>query len=92
VDEAKAAVAREQGAEEARQELHRVAVRTDGAAVREDDTEPKSLENGTAGLKEGDMVSMLVKRGHDGSMTWQRVQNMRTEGMDLEKEGGEDSA
>jgi hypothetical protein len=43
-----------------------------------------------AGLEEGDVVSMLVKGGHAGAMTWQGVENMRTKRTELEKVGGED--
>jgi hypothetical protein len=91
VGEVKAAIARAQGTTEALQELYRVAVRADGRAVREDDAEPEPLEDDTMELEEGDVVSMLVKGGHAGAMTWQGVANMRTKRMELEKIGGEDS-
>ena len=61
VGEAKAAIARSQGTAEDRQELYRVAERTDGLAVREDDAEPEPLEEESMVLEEGDVVAMAVK-------------------------------
>jgi hypothetical protein len=61
VGETKAAIARVQGTAEACQELHKVAERADGLAVREDDAEPELLEDESIVLEEGDMVAMAVK-------------------------------
>jgi hypothetical protein len=61
VGEAKAAIARVQGTEEARQELYKVAVRADGGAVREDDAEAEPLEEDGAFLGDGEVVAMAVK-------------------------------
>jgi hypothetical protein len=61
VGEAKAEIARVQGTEVGRQELYRVAVREDGAAVREDDAEPELLDDNTLALEEGALVAMAVK-------------------------------
>jgi hypothetical protein len=41
--------------------------------VREDDAEPEPLEGGSQELGEGDALSMLVKGGHNGAMTWQNT-------------------
>jgi hypothetical protein len=60
VGEAKAEIARVQGTEVGRQELYRVAVREDGAAVREDDAEPELLDDDSMALEEGALVSMAV--------------------------------
>jgi hypothetical protein len=59
--EAKAEVAYVQGTEEARQELHRVEVRADGVAVREDDAEAELLDEGGTFLVDGEVVAMAVK-------------------------------
>jgi hypothetical protein len=67
VGEAKAEIARVQGTEVTRQELYRVAVREDGAAVREDDEEPELLNNNTLALAEGAVVAMAVK---DSPLVW----------------------
>jgi hypothetical protein len=61
VGEAKVAIARSQGATEDRQELYRVAERTDGSAVREDDAEPEPLEDESMLLVDGDVIAMAVK-------------------------------
>jgi hypothetical protein len=61
VGEAKAEIARVQGTEVTRQELYRVAVREDGAAVREDDAEPELLDDNTLALEDGAVVAMAVK-------------------------------
>jgi hypothetical protein len=61
VGEAKEEIARVQGTEVNRQELYRVAVREDGAAVREDDAEPELLNDSTLALEEGALVAMAVK-------------------------------
>jgi hypothetical protein len=61
VVDAKAEIARVQGTEVGRQELYRVAVREDGKAVREDDTEPELLDDDTLTLEEGALVAMAVK-------------------------------
>jgi hypothetical protein len=61
VGEAKAEIARVQGTEVGRQELYRVAVREDGAAVREDDAEPELLSVNSLALEEGTVVAMAVK-------------------------------
>jgi hypothetical protein len=61
VGDAKAEIARVQGTEVARQELYRVAVREDGRAVREDDSEPELLDDDTLPLEEGAVVAMAVK-------------------------------
>ena len=63
VGEAKAAIARSQGTAESCQELHRVAERSDGLAVREDDAEPEPLEDEHMVLEDGDVVAMAVKVG-----------------------------
>jgi hypothetical protein len=63
VGEAKAAIARSQGTAESCQELYRVAERSDGLAVREDDAEPEPLEDENMVLKDGDVVAMAVKVG-----------------------------
>jgi hypothetical protein len=61
VGEAKAEIARVQGTEVTRQELYRVAVREDGAAVREDDAEPELLDDDSIALEAGAVVAMAVK-------------------------------
>jgi hypothetical protein len=61
VGEAKAEIARAQGTEVGRQELYRVAVREDGGAVREDDSEPELLDDEGMVLEEGAVVAMAVK-------------------------------
>jgi hypothetical protein len=61
VGEAKAEIARVQGTEVTCQELYRVAVREDGAAVREDDAEPESLGDDNLALEEGAIITMAVK-------------------------------
>jgi hypothetical protein len=61
VREAKAEIARSQGAAQACQELYRVAERADGLAVREDDAEPELLDDEGMLLEEGDVVAMSVK-------------------------------
>jgi hypothetical protein len=63
VGEAKAEIARSQGTAESRQELYRVAERTDGLAVREDDAEPELLDDQNMELADGDVVAMAVKVG-----------------------------
>jgi hypothetical protein len=68
VGEAKAEIARVQGTEVTRQELYRVAVREDGAAVREDDAEPELLDDNTLSLEEGAVVAMAVK---ESPLLWQ---------------------
>jgi hypothetical protein len=45
VSEAKAEIARAQGTREGKQELYKVATRSDGGAVREDDAEPELLDD-----------------------------------------------
>jgi hypothetical protein len=67
VGEAKAEIARVQGTEVTQQELYRVAVREDGAAVREDDAEPELLNDNTRALEEGAVVAMAVK---ESPMVW----------------------
>jgi hypothetical protein len=61
VGEAKAEIACTQGTSEARQELYKVAVRADGSAVREDDSEPEALDDDAMELGDGEMVAMAVK-------------------------------
>ena len=63
VGEAKAEIARSQGTAEFCQELYRVAERSDGLAVREDDAEPEPLEDENMVLGDGDVVAMAVKVG-----------------------------
>jgi hypothetical protein len=89
VGEVKAAIAVVQGTRESQQELYRVAFRADGGAVREDDAEPESLADDLHELEEGDVIAMAVKDVTAQAMTWQRKVNMRAEGMELEKIGGE---
>jgi hypothetical protein len=48
-------------AEEARQELYRVAVRADGGAVREDDAEVEPLDKDGMLLSDGEVVAIAVK-------------------------------
>jgi hypothetical protein len=67
VAEAKAAIARSHGTAEFCQELYRVAERSDGLAVREDDAEPEPLEDEHMVLKHGDVVAMAVKVGIERS-------------------------
>jgi hypothetical protein len=43
------------------EELYRVAVRADGGAVREDDTEAEPLDDDAALLGDGEVVAMAVK-------------------------------
>jgi hypothetical protein len=59
--ETKSEIARVQGTPEIVQELYRVAVRTDGSAVREDDEEPEPLENSNEKLSDGESVAMAVR-------------------------------
>jgi hypothetical protein len=61
VGEAKAEIARVQGAAEARQELYKVAERADGLVVREDDAEPDLLEDENMILGDKEVVAMAVK-------------------------------
>jgi hypothetical protein len=61
VGEAKAEIARSQGTAEERQELHKVAERADGSAVREDDAEPELLDDESMLLGDGETVAMAVK-------------------------------
>jgi hypothetical protein len=61
VGEAKAEIARSQGTAAACQELYRVAERSDGLAVREDDAEPEPLEDESVALGDNDVVAMAVK-------------------------------
>jgi hypothetical protein len=68
VGEPKSEIARVQGTEVARQELYRVAVREDGAAVREDDAEPELLDDSTLALEAGTVVAMAVK---ESPLVWQ---------------------
>jgi hypothetical protein len=68
VGEAKAEIARVQGTEAECQELYRVAVREDGAAVREDDAEPELLDDEGLALEEGAVVAMAVK--DSPSLVW----------------------
>jgi hypothetical protein len=58
---AKAEIARVQGTEEARQELYKAAVRADGGAVREDDTEAEPMDGDSMILGDGEVVAMAVK-------------------------------
>jgi hypothetical protein len=67
VGEAKAEIARVQGTKAECQELYRVAVREDGAAVREDDAEPELLDDEDLQLEEGSLVAMAVK---DAPLLW----------------------
>jgi hypothetical protein len=61
VPEAKAEIARSQGTAAACQELYRVAERSDGLAVREDDAEPEPLDDESMALGDGDVIAMVVK-------------------------------
>ena len=61
VREAKAEIARSQGTAAACQDLYRVAERSDGMAVREDDVEPEPLDDESMELEDGDIVAMAVK-------------------------------
>jgi WD40 repeat protein len=61
VSEAKAEIARAQGTREGKQELYRVATRSDGKAVREDDAEPELLDDEDMELRDGEIVAMAVK-------------------------------
>ena len=61
VREAKAEIARSQGTAAACQDLYRVAERSDGLAVREDDVEPEPLGDESMALEDGDVVAMAVK-------------------------------
>ena len=61
VREAKAEIARSQGTAAACQDLYRVAERSDGLAVREDDVEPEPLDDESMALGDGDIVAMAVK-------------------------------
>ena len=61
VREAKAEIARSQGTAAACQDLYRVAERSDGLAVREDDVEPEPLDDESMALEDGDIVAMAVK-------------------------------
>jgi hypothetical protein len=61
VGEAMLEIARVQGTATSHQDLYRIAVRTDGLAVREDDADPELLEDDSMLLADGDMVAMAVK-------------------------------
>jgi hypothetical protein len=61
VGEAKVEIARMQGTAAGCQELYRVAERSDGLAVREDDAEPELLEDESVALGDGDVVAMAVE-------------------------------
>ena len=63
VREAKAEIARSQGTAAACQDLYRVAERSDGLAVREDDVEPEPLDDESMELEDGDVIAMAVKVG-----------------------------
>jgi hypothetical protein len=67
VGEAKAEIARVQGTKAECQELYRVAVREDGAAVREDDAEPELLDDEDLHLEEGSLIAMAVK---EAPLSW----------------------
>jgi hypothetical protein len=56
VSEAKVEIARAQGTRERKQELYRVATRSDGGAVREDDAEPELLDDEDVELRDGEIV------------------------------------
>jgi hypothetical protein len=64
VGEAKAEIARSQGTAECCQELYRVAERSDGLAVREDDAEPELLDDESMLLEDGDVLAMAVEVGN----------------------------
>jgi hypothetical protein len=61
VSDAKAEVTRLQGTRESKQELYKVATRSDGGAVREDDAEPELLDDEDMELRDGEIVAMAVK-------------------------------
>jgi hypothetical protein len=61
VGEAKVEIARSQGTAAACQELYRVAERSDGLAVREDDADPEPLDDDSMALGDGDVIAMAVK-------------------------------
>jgi hypothetical protein len=61
VGEAKAEIARSEGTAAGCQELYRVAERSDGLAVREDDAEPELLDDESMALGDGDVVAMAVE-------------------------------
>jgi hypothetical protein len=61
VGEAKTEIARSQGTAADRQELYKVAERSDGLAVREDDAEPELLDDESMMLADGEIVAMAVK-------------------------------
>jgi hypothetical protein len=63
VREAKAEIARSQGTAAVCQDLYRVAERSDGLAVREDDVEPEPLDDESMALGDGDVIAMAVKVG-----------------------------
>ena len=63
VREAKAEIARSQGTAAACQDLYRVAERSDGLAVREDDVEPEPLDDESMALGDGDVIAMAVTVG-----------------------------
>jgi hypothetical protein len=63
VGEAKTEIARSQGNAEACQELYRVAERSGGLPVREDDADPELLDDEDMMLEEGDVLAMAVKVG-----------------------------
>jgi hypothetical protein len=66
VGEVKAEIARSQGTDATCQELYRVAKRSDGLAVCEDDAEPELLDDESMVLEDGDVVAMAVKvRGYN---------------------------
>jgi hypothetical protein len=69
VGEAKAEIVRSQGTAAACQELYRVAERSDGLAVREDDAEPEPLDDESMELGDGDVIAMAVKVSRTGSAT-----------------------
>jgi hypothetical protein len=65
VSETKAEIARLQGTREGKQELYKVATRSDGRAVREDDAEPELLDDEDMELRDGEIVAMAVKTAFD---------------------------
>jgi hypothetical protein len=63
VGEVKVEIARFQGTKEACQELYKVAMRSDGLAVREDDAEPELLDDESLTLGDREVVAMAVTEG-----------------------------
>jgi hypothetical protein len=70
VGETKSEISRLQGILEERQELFKVAVSADGKPVREDDEEPRPLDDDKIQLVDQDVVTFMVKEKEEPPLVW----------------------